>query len=53
MGLSRTRIFHQLGGSLEISSDGNRKGTAVVVNLPVPNVILPIGLPDEDETAAD
>jgi signal transduction histidine kinase len=30
----RERI-HQLGGSLEISSDGNGNGTIVVVTLPV------------------
>jgi signal transduction histidine kinase len=48
----RERI-HQLGGTLEISSDGNGKGTAVVVKLPVANVVPPVAEPDEDAAAAD
>ena len=37
----RERI-HQLGGSLEISSDGHGKGTAVVVKLPMADVASPL-----------
>ena len=48
----RERI-HQLGGSLEIGSDGNGKGTAVVVKLPVANVVTPVAAPNEDDAAAD
>jgi len=48
----RERI-HQLGGSLEIGSDGNGKGTAVVVKLPVASVAPPVEGPNEDEAAAD
>jgi len=48
----RERI-HQLGGSLEISSDGNGKGTAVVVKLPVANVGPIVAAPKEDNAAAD
>jgi two-component system, NarL family, sensor kinase len=43
----RERI-HQLDGSLEISSDGNGKGTIVVVKLPVANVAPPFSAPNED-----
>ena len=46
----RERI-HQLGGSLEISSGG--KGTAVIVKLPVANVVPPVGIRDEATAAAD
>jgi len=48
----RERI-HQLGGSLEISSAGNGKGTVVVVTLPVANVAPPVATPNEDDAAAD
>ena len=48
----RERI-HQLGGSLEISSDGNGNSTIVVVTLPVANVAPPVGIPNEDDVAAD
>ena len=48
----RERI-HQLSGSLEISSDGNGKGTAVVVKLPVVNVVPQVAAPNEDDAAAD
>jgi len=48
----RERI-HQLGGSLEISSAGNGKGTEVVVKLPVVNVASPLGALNEDDAAAD
>jgi signal transduction histidine kinase len=40
----RERI-HQLGGSLEISSAGSGKGTAVVVTLPIVNLAPPIDAP--------
>jgi signal transduction histidine kinase len=46
----RERI-HQLGGSLEIRSGG--KGTAVVVKLPLANVVPPVGIRDEATAAAD
>jgi signal transduction histidine kinase len=48
----RERI-HQLGGSLEISSDGNGKGTIVVVKLPAATSAPPVGAPNEDVAAAD
>ena len=48
----RERI-HQLGGSLEISSDGNGMGTIVAVKLPVANIAPPVSAPDEDDAAAD
>ena len=48
----RERI-HQLGGSLEISSGLVGKGTAVVVKLPVANVVPPVGIRDEATAAAD
>jgi signal transduction histidine kinase len=48
----RERI-HQLGGSLEISSDGHGNGTIVVVKLPVANVAPPVAAPNEDDAAAD
>jgi len=48
----RERI-HQLGGSLEISSDGHGSGTIVVVKLPVANAAPPVAAPNEDDAAAD
>ncbi len=48
----RERI-HQLGGSLEISSDGNGKGTIVEVKLPVANVAPSVSAANEDDAAAD
>ncbi len=48
----RERI-HQLGGSLEISSDGNGMGTIVAVKLPVANVVPLVSAPNEDDAAAD
>jgi signal transduction histidine kinase len=48
----RERI-HQLGGSLEISSDGYGMGTIVAVKLPVANIAPPVSAPDEDDAAAD
>jgi signal transduction histidine kinase len=48
----RERI-HQLGGSLEISSNGNGMGTIVAVKLPVANVAPPVSAPNEDDAAAD
>jgi len=48
----RERI-HQLGGSLEISSDGNGKGTIVEAKLPVANVAPSVSAANEDDAAAD
>ncbi len=48
----RERI-HQLGGSLEISSVGNGRGTIVVAKLPVANVAPPVSASNEDDAAAD
>src|SRR5947207_11407047 len=48
----RERI-HQLGGRLEISSDGSGKGTVVLVTLRVANVASPVDGANKDEAAAD